>query len=116
MELFKVTGHLNLGEIIELLAAEDPDRVLPVGFTNPHSFRGYYSELAFEPATDVRIGDMLADAQAALGHTFQGWRGGWYKMEAYTTCWIAEEGHSGDDCIGPLMMRLLLGQKDPRDF
>lgn len=105
-----IPAYLDLGELILALEAEDPTRILPIGFNNPHSFRGDYVDLAFEPAVDVSIGDMLAAARAALGSTYQGWKGGDYTMAEHTTCWISYEGESSDNCIGPLMLRLLLGQ------
>lgn len=101
---------MTLKDIIEALEAEDPNRILPVGFNSPHSYRGYYDQLGFEPATDISIGDMLAAARSALGATFQGYKGGDYTMSPYTDCWIAEYGHSGDNMIGPILLRLLLGQ------
>lgn len=61
---------MTLDELIAALDAADPDLVLPDGFTNPHSYRGYYEQLAFEPAQDVRVADMLADAREALGTTY----------------------------------------------
>jgi hypothetical protein len=103
-------NYLSLGGIIAALEAENPDRVLPFGFDNPHSYRGYYEQLAFEPATDIRIGDMLAAARFALGTTFQGWKGGDYTMPADTDCWIANRGDTSDNKIGPLLLRMLLAQ------
>lgn len=62
--------HLNLGELIEELERHDPNLRLPLGFTEPHSYRGYYDQLAFQPAADVTIGEMLADARTlALTNT-----------------------------------------------
>lgn len=103
-----IEAHLGLGDLIARLEREDPARVLPLGFANPHSYRGDYMDLAFEPVSNISIGDMLEAARVALGGTFQGWKGGYYKMSDYTDCWIAEEGDSGDNKIGPLLLELLL--------
>ncbi|MFC9490722.1 hypothetical protein ACFTZM_32240, partial [Streptomyces hydrogenans] len=65
---------MPLGELITALEAADPDLVLPDGFTHPHSYRGYYHELAFEPAHNATVGEMLADARSALGTTYTGWK------------------------------------------
>lgn len=100
--------YLVLDDLIERLEREDPTRVLPVGFHNPHSFRGDYYDLAFEPAADIAIGDVLAAARSALGATYQGWKGGEYTMNGYSRSWIAKEGESGDNLIGPLLLELLL--------
>ncbi len=100
--------YLTLGGIIERLEKEDQDRVLPFGFDEPHSYRGHYEQLAFEPAWNIRIGDMLAAARSALGATFPGWKGGDYTMSTHTDCWIANEGTDSDNRIGPVLLELLL--------
>lgn len=105
-------GQLGLGDLIAALAAEDPNRVLPVGFHEPHSYRGYCADLAFEPAFNISIGDMLAAARSALGSTFQGWKGGDFTMSEHTDCWIATRGDCSDDQIGPLLLSALLAQPD----
>lgn len=102
--------YLNLGNLIARLEQEDPNRVLPIGFLRPHSYRGDYHDLAFEPATNVRIGDMLDAARSALGATYQGWKGGDYRMNEHSDCWIAEEGSDSDNRLGPLLLHLLLIQ------
>lgn len=103
--------YLNLGGLISRLEREDPNRVLPLGFANPHSYRGYYSELAFEPVPRIRIGDMLAAARTALGATFEGYKGGDYTMTEHTSCWIARYGEDSDNQLGPLLLDLLLSQR-----
>lgn len=107
------TPNLCLGDLIARLEQEDPDRVLPLGFADPHSFRGYYCDLAFEPRQNIRIGDMLDAARSALGATFTGWKGGDFTMSDYTDCWISHEGDSSDNRIGPLLLELLLAQPAP---
>lgn len=99
---------MSLGNLITALEAADPRLVLPDGFHHPHSYRGYYDELAFEPAQNVTVADMLADARSALGATYQGWKGGDYAMSEHTTCWLAEQGLSFGDMLGPLLVKLML--------
>ncbi|WP_234102481.1 hypothetical protein, partial [Streptomyces venezuelae] len=99
---------MTLDELITTLDAADPTLVLPHGFTNPHSYRGYYEELAFEPATNVSVADMLADARSALGTTFTGWKGGEFTMRGYTDCWLAQEGSAGGETLGPLLLQFML--------
>lgn len=105
---------MTLDELIAALEAEEPDKVLPLGFSNPHSWRGDYMELAFEPTADVTVGAMLADARSARGATYEGYKGGQYTMHGYTDCHLAEEGRAGDDELGPILLALLLaaGQLD----
>lgn len=100
---------MYLGQLIEALEAADQDHVCPMGFARPHSYRGFYEDLAFEPEPNMRVADMLACAKSALGETFQGWKGGDYKMHEYTTCWLAERGESNGDGIGPVLLGYLLG-------
>lgn len=98
---------MELREIITALEAEDPAKVLPLGFTNPHSSRAYYEQLAFEPAANVTVGAMLADARGAISETYCGYKGGEYTMTEYTDCHLAEYGTCGEE-IGPTLLRLML--------
>jgi hypothetical protein len=100
----------SLGNLIARLEREDPARVLPIGFAEPHSFRGYYDQVAFEPRRNISIGDMLAAARSALGATYEGYKGGEYTMHDYTECWVSNYGQSSDNLIGPLLLELLLAQ------
>jgi hypothetical protein len=104
----ELDNYIELGGIIARLEQEDPARVLPIGFANPHSYRGDYSDLAFEPVRDIKIGDMLAAARSALGTTFEGYKGGDNTMDEHTDCWISEHGCSSDNKIGPLLLELML--------
>lgn len=101
-------GQLTLGDLIAALEAADPAQRVPLGFTEPHSYRGYYDELAFEVTADVTVGAMLADARSALGATYQGWKGGDYPMDADTPVWLVErEGTTGEQC-GAVSLHLML--------
>src|SRR5690348_7658276 len=95
---------MTLGELISELKKMDANKVVPIGFGSPHSYRGYYEDLAFEPAENVTIGSMLAHAESALGKTFQGYKGGDYVMEDSTTVWIASYGEGGGEVIGPALL------------
>lgn len=99
---------MTLDELITALEAEDPDRVLPFGFTHPHSYRGIDTDLAFEPVTGITIGEMLYDARRSKGATFERWKGGHHIVQGYDDCWLAEEGHGGGEMIGPILLALIL--------
>ncbi len=99
---------MRLGELIAALEQADPHQVCPWGFKDPDSFRGYYDELAFAPASNVTVGAMLADARSALGATYEGWKGGDYTMTASTECWIAVRGESDGETIGRTLLRYML--------
>lgn len=96
----------DLEDLIAWLEKQNPDAVVPHGFGDPMSYRGDYSDLAFAPVENARIGDMLNHAKSALGATFTGYKGGDYTMGEYSTCYIAEYGTSAGDMIGPTMLKL----------
>jgi len=98
---------MTLGQLIERLEREDAGRVLSMGLAHPHSYRGYYSQLAFEPIGPVSVGEMLAQARSANGATFHGYKGGEYTMDLDTPVWVAAYGDCGEP-IGPVLMRLML--------
>lgn len=102
---------MTLEELITALESHDQAKVVPHGFANPHSYRGDYCDLAFEPAANVTVGSMLNAARSALGETFQGYKGGDYTMADYTDCWLAEWGCCGET-IGPLLLKLMLAEAD----
>lgn len=70
------------------------------GFGNPHSYRGYYSEISFEPCFTT-IEDMYDCAISSIDKEFTGWKGGDFVMTELTECYMAEEGNldSNDDGI-----------------
>jgi hypothetical protein len=68
----------TLNEVKIFLESVDPTYVFSLGFNHPHSWRGYYSEVSFEPAYGHRAGDMLYSIDKAVSETFDGWKGGEY--------------------------------------
>lgn len=89
--------HVTLGDL--LVALEDADGDLHVEFsdgsspTNPHSYRGYYQDLAFETIDDdVTVAEFREVAEDALGKEFTGWKGGQFTMGPQTPLWQAERG------------------------
>ncbi len=97
-----------LQELIKILEQQPKDKVVPLGFSNPHSYRGYYDELAFEPEENVTVGQMLEDAQSALGNTYTGYKGGDFTMNGTTDVWLAKYGRTGEG-IGPVLLKYMLG-------
>jgi len=102
-----MNAHPSLENLLELLRAADPRKVCPLGFRNPHSYRGYYEDLAFEPAENVTVAEMTAAAESAVGATYEGYKGGSYTMGGYTTVWLAKYGETGET-LGPQFVRLIL--------
>lgn len=99
---------MTLGELIEALEAEPKDKLVFHGFNNPHSYRGYYNDLAFEPAQDITVGEMLEAARSAVGKTFTGYKGGDFKMDTYTDVWLSEDGYASGETIGPTLLKFML--------
>lgn len=101
---------MTLGELIEALErVQDKTQVVKLGFGEPHSYRGYYDQLAFEPKEGVTVGEMLKDAKASLGKTFSGYKGGDFQMDESTEVWIAHYGSTGES-LGPTLLSLMIGQ------
>ena len=102
---------MTLRELIDVLGEADPNKVVPIGWGNPHSYRGYYDDLAFEPMRNVRVADMLHDAEASLNATFAGYKGGEFVMNEYVDVYLANYGECGDQ-----ISRLLLHYMGLCDF
>src|SRR4051794_5438037 len=100
---------MTLGELINVLeAVEDKSQVCRWGFVHPHSYRGYYNELAFEPMQNVSVEAMLRSAKGAEGAVYRGWKGGDYLMSKETSVYLAHEGSTGDE-LSPMVLDLMLG-------
>lgn len=108
-----------LNTIIDFLKQRDPNEVPPVGFCNPHSYRGYYDEVAFEPTTNVTVEQMLQSCNRALCDTFTGWKGGEYTYDNYTQCWLSHKGRVSGQTITPVLLSSMFGKVpnlEGRDF
>lgn len=88
---------MSLGNLIDWLKEQDSALIVKDGFGSPHSDRGSYDELAFDPAEETTLGEMLVNAQSAVGATFTGWKGGEYTMGEYTSVYIGEHGNCGEE-------------------
>jgi hypothetical protein len=87
---------MKLIDLIELLEKFPTDMRVAQGFGNPHSWRGSYDELAFEPVDDTTVGEMLAEARSAIGQTYTGWKGGDFLMTLGTPVNIDYVGRWSD--------------------
>ena len=93
--------QMTLGDLITALECM-PQYTFIDGIKEPQSYRGYYSDLAFEHADDkVKVSDALAMCKAAMGKVFTGYKGGDYVMGETTPVWIAEYG-----CLGKKIINL----------
>lgn len=98
---------MNLSDLISALEALPPDAVVAKGFANPHSYRGHYAQLAFEPEADTTVAAMLDAARSAVGEAYEGWKGGDYTMGFGTTVFLAKRGDTGDP-ITPTMIACMV--------
>ena len=94
-----------LAELITALRAQPQDKKVRLGFCNPHSYRGFYDELAFEPLSDTTVGEMLTCAEKAVGSTYTGYKGGEYEMWPHTRVWINDPPHPRPLYHGPYSFR-----------
>jgi hypothetical protein len=92
--------HVTLGKLIA--AIKDVPGDTPVVFDDgeegpcfPHSYRGYYSDLAFSDGKGATVDQLRKDCLESLGKTFEGYKGGDYTMHKDTPLWRAAYGCCG---------------------
>ena len=89
---------MTLGRLIEILESLPQDHPVCVRLGDGHSDRGFYEDLAFEPVIEhSTVGVMLADAQAQLGKTHTGYKGGEYVMGEYSDVKVGRWSQCGED-------------------
>ncbi len=98
---------MTLGDLIERLKKEPKENVIRKGFGRAMSYRGDYSQLAFDPCENVTVASMLEEAESALGKTFEGYKGGDFVMNEYTDVYIANYGCCGDE-LGFMLLDYIL--------
>lgn len=90
----RATEQKTLGGLIEVLENCGAD-VMIEGLCNPHSYRGYYCDLAFERCEKKTVGETLNMLRECLGECFEGYKGGDFYMSKGTPIWIADYGCTG---------------------
>lgn len=91
---------MTLGQLIEQFEKCKPDSNVTYAFGDirPNtisSWRGVYSQLAINYVRDdeqTTVADMLAILRGALGNTYDGYKGGTYRMTASTPVWVSNWG------------------------
>lgn len=105
-------SQMTLGGLIHAFEAMRPDQIIP-GFSHPHSYRGYYCDLAFERGPDqMYAGDAVKLCRSAMGEVFTGYKGGEFQMGRKTPVWMASDGHCGDKIIAVHASGALVTQPD----
>ena len=92
-------SQMTLGQMIDYLKTLDPNTEIQ-GFCSPHSYRGYYQDLAFEPIETEKVSVLLELCYDALGEEYEGYKGGEFIMHKNTPIWIASYGCCGKKIIG----------------
>lgn len=95
----RAESQMTLGKLIDRLAELPPETV--VDLDEPHSYRGYYSDLAFQRnATPVSAATALEMCRKCMGEVFQGYKGGDFQMGRNTPVWVANYGCCGKKITG----------------
>ena len=95
----RAESQVTLGGMIDALQSM-PDTVQIGGLGDLDSYRGYYSDLAFEPISGGKPAkEVLEICRAAMGKVFQGYKGGDFVMGALTPLWLADWGSCGEKII-----------------
>lgn len=95
-------GPMTLGELSDALRGlPRTERMVyfdwcRIGVGSFSSYRGYYDHLAlsWEDSPRTTLADLLAKIADANGGTFQGWKGGEYRMTSDTPVWVGRPGES----------------------
>lgn len=90
----------TLGELMHVLENRPKDSLVP-NLKNPHSYQGYYTDLAFEQGEGaIRCDELLELCRQTLGRSFTGYKGGAFEMGVSTPVWIANKGSTGEMLVG----------------
>ena len=87
---------MTLDELISELEKRDQNKEVPNGFGEGMSWRGSYSEAAFEPAKNTTFGEMLKHAKALRGTHQTGYKGGEFLMHGDVEVHMAPYGECGE--------------------
>jgi hypothetical protein len=91
--------HVCLGELLDGLRQADPEGW--VYLTSPHSYRGYYSDLALEPTTTpIRVWELINQLSDVIDTELTGYKGGEFLMSADTPVWVSHYGTTGSALVG----------------
>ena len=96
----RAATQMTLGKLIAALEVMQSNALIQ-GINSPHSYRGYYFDLAFE--TDdkpMEVREVLKMCKDAMGQVFEGYKGGDFVMGALTPVWIAGYGCCGVKIMG----------------
>lgn len=109
--------HVTLGGAIEILSRIPKNYKVFLDYLEDRSlgdemsYRGYYSDLSFEPTAEITtVGKLLKQCENALGKTYQGYKGGDFLMDKDTPLWVSHYGNNSGIAIVDLQ-KDTLGKK-----
>lgn len=92
--------QLTVGEMITLLKSLDAEALVPY-LKKPHSYRGWYQDLAFEySGGSIYAGELLKTFLALVNTDMDGYKGGTYRITERTLLWLATIGENGIPITG----------------
>jgi len=95
MQRERAKTQMTLGKMINALEGMPEDAEV-TNLHDPHSYRGYYCDLAFEQGNGFRpANDLLVDCKEAMGRIFEGYKGGEFMMGESTPIWLVSHGSTG---------------------
>lgn len=101
MQKARAESQMTLGDMIAVLDAIPKETQVPA-LSNPHSYRGFYEDLAFQSSRDgatISASSLLDVCKSCIGRKFMGYKGGEYVMSEDTPLWVAEYGRGGDKLV-----------------
>ncbi len=97
MQRERMATQMTLGKLIAALESMPPD-VRVLNLCKPHSYRGYYCDLAFELGEGSQPTSMLlTTCRGAMGKLFEGYKGGQFLMGESTPLWVSSWGNNSGD-------------------
>lgn len=94
---------LTLGAVIEYLRTQDQTKIVPMGLGEVSAFRWCCEIVAFSPVKNIKVSEMLTNAEAAVGEVFEGYKGGLHRMSLTSPCHLAGYACDGE----PITLGLL---------
>lgn len=91
--------QMTIEDLLSRLDDMGPDVMLD-GLGHPHSYRGYYSDLALEPLPGgVTVAKLAIEVNSVLGTELTGYKGGEFLMQKNTPVWVSHYGDCGKKLI-----------------
>lgn len=93
--------QMTLGKLLFRLDELD-DVVITPPINHPHSYRGYYTDLALEPTNEesITVNSLKEILRGCIDKTFEGYKGGDFVMTLDTPMWVAHYSMSGQRIMG----------------